>query len=103
MPEKYIKDNKVAILVSPGYGAGWSTWEGKELAYDRRIVEKFLEGASATEMQDFIVSLGYGKPYMGGYKQLIVKWVPVGTKFVLEEYDGSECISTIDDFNWITA
>jgi hypothetical protein len=24
--EKYIKDGKVAVLYSAGYGAGWSTW-----------------------------------------------------------------------------
>ena len=103
MPEKYIKDNKVAILISPGYGAGWSTWERKELAYDKRIVEKFLEGATATEMQDFIVSLGYEEPYTGGYEQLQVVYVPVGTKFIIEEYDGSEYLKTVNDFEWITA
>ena len=24
--EKVVRDGKVAVLVSPGYGAGWSTW-----------------------------------------------------------------------------
>ena len=24
--EKVIRDGKVAVLYSPGYGAGWSTW-----------------------------------------------------------------------------
>ena len=24
--EKIIEDGKVAVLVSKGYGAGWSTW-----------------------------------------------------------------------------
>ena len=26
MTEKYIKDGKVAVAYSPGFGAGWSTW-----------------------------------------------------------------------------
>ena len=26
MVEKLERDGKVAILYSPGYGAGWSTW-----------------------------------------------------------------------------
>lgn len=25
--EKYIKDGMVAVAISPGYGAGWSSWE----------------------------------------------------------------------------
>ena len=103
MPEKYIKDGKVAILVSPGYGAGWSTWEKAELSYDRRIVKKFLEGASADEMSLYLNSIGYDHVYMGGYRQLTVVWLPVGTKYIIEEYDGSECLRTVNDFNWKTA
>ena len=28
---KCIRDGKVAILYSPGYGAGWSTWNDLEV------------------------------------------------------------------------
>lgn len=24
--EKYIKDNKVAVVIAPSFGAGWSSW-----------------------------------------------------------------------------
>jgi len=27
---KYIRDGKVAVLYSPGFGAGWSTWNDDE-------------------------------------------------------------------------
>ena len=30
MTEKYIKDGQVAVAYSPGFGAGWSTWNGTE-------------------------------------------------------------------------
>lgn len=33
--EKYEKDGKIAVLVSSGFGAGWSSWNGshaKQLA-----------------------------------------------------------------------
>ncbi len=33
------KHTTYAVLVSPGYGCGWSTWNKDELAYDRRVVE----------------------------------------------------------------
>ena len=26
MSEKVVRDGKMAVLVSPGFGAGWSTW-----------------------------------------------------------------------------
>lgn len=35
--EKVIRDGKVAVLYSPGYGAGWTTWE-----YDSKLHEIML-------------------------------------------------------------
>ena len=52
MCEKYIQDGKVAILVSPGFGTGWSTWEGKELAYDKRVVEFWLKHKDDKEFME---------------------------------------------------
>ena len=26
MSDKVIRDGKVAVIISPGFGAGWSTW-----------------------------------------------------------------------------
>jgi hypothetical protein len=33
------KKGQIAVLVSGGFGAGWSTWNQPELAYDKRVVE----------------------------------------------------------------
>lgn len=35
--EKVIRDGKVAVLYSPGYGAGWTTW-----TYDSKLHEVML-------------------------------------------------------------
>ena len=32
-----------------------------------------------------------------------VAWVPVGTKFIIHEYDGWETVEDLMDFNWIEA
>ena len=101
MIEKYIQDNKAAILYSPGFGAGWSTWDKEEISYDKRIVEKFLAGADEKEMKSFLNEIGYKDVYMGGYKQLKIKWLPVGTKYIIYEYDGNESIQTIESLPWI--
>lgn len=98
MVEKHYNENdELGLLVSYGFGAGWSTWNEKELAYDKRIVEYWLkEEPSEDEMQEFIVSLGYKKPYMGGYSQLNIEYVPRGTMYCIHEYDGAESVKTIE-------
>lgn len=91
------------VLISPGYGAGWSTWEGAGLATDARLIEAFERGISALEMQELCADLGYGDVYMGGFKNLTVVEVPKGTIFRIKEYDGFESIEVFDDSDWLYA
>ena len=38
--KKEVRDGKVAVLVSPSFGAGWYTWHGiEELIFHPKIVE----------------------------------------------------------------
>lgn len=96
MVEKYYNDNdELGVLISGGFGAGWSTWNDAEIAYDKRIVEYWLnESPSSDEMANFVESLGYRKPYMGGYDSLRIKYIPRGDMFCIHEYDGAESIET---------
>lgn len=91
------------VLISPGYGAGWSTWEGKGLATDIRIIDAFERGISEEEMHELCAELGYGDIYMGGFKNLIVEEIPAGTIFRIAEYDGYESIEEFDKSYWIHA
>lgn len=104
MVERYYNNNdELGVLISYGYGAGWSTWNETELAYDKRVVEKWLENVSSDEMCNFVENLGYKRPYMGGYKGLELEFVPRGTLFRISEYDGYEAIETIEDMDMIVA
>ena len=96
MVEKYYNENdELGVLISGGFGAGWSTWNDAEIAYDKRIVEYWLnESPSSYEMANFVASLGYRKPYMGGYGSLRIEYIPRGDMFCIHEYDGSESIET---------
>ena len=95
MVERYYNENgELGVLISVGFGAGWSTWNDTNLAYDKRIIEKWLEHPTADEMRDYAKSLGYREPYMGGYCSLRLKFVPRGTLFCIHEYDGAESIET---------
>ena len=42
----YTNDGDVEILVSPGFGAGWSTWNDLGVAVDKRIVDFFKENCN---------------------------------------------------------
>lgn len=95
MVERYYNENgELGVLISVGFGAGWSTWNNENLAYDKRIIEKWLEKVTSREMSDYLESIGYGRPYMGGYNDLRLRFVPRGTMFCIHEYDGAESIET---------
>ena len=100
---KLIDNGKVAVLYSPGFGAGWSTWnqELPELVFEPAIVQ-FVETDQWAEMETY-VSLKYPGIYKGGMKDLAVAWLPVGTEFQINEYDGAESIEIKGEVKWMTA
>ena len=107
--EYYYNDKgEIGILVSYGYGAGWSSWSeyGIKLAVDKRIIEKFNEHIDddewrreidsfhdndiKTEFQNFLSSIGYDNVYLGGLKDCELVFVPKGSAVRITEYDGNE-------------
>lgn len=100
---KLVRDGQVAVLYSPGYGAGWSSWnqEVPEILFDPAIVE-LVEAKKWEELKTFI-PLKYPDIYAGGLEDLQIEWLPEGTQFVVNEYDGNESIQTQDSTNWHTA
>lgn len=112
----YNKDHtKIAVLVSHGFGAGWATWNDERLAYDKRVVEFWLDHNTAefcrrvdahssfhptTEgriVESFLESCGYQDTYLGGYADIRLEWVNRGVPFRIDEYDGNERLETFDD------
>ena len=114
---KYIRDGKVAVLISPGFGSGWSTWNLNypQMLFDPVIVELLLnckegEEAFVTDQIEAHVEANYPdacilglKDDILGLKDLKVQWVPVGTEFIVDEYDGSEWIVFKHLMPWIKA
>ena len=92
--EKYYNEikNSIAILISPGWGAGWSTWNSPEMAYDKRIVKAFLENVNSNEIEELCKEWGYDSCYTGGWSDVRLEWVPVGEKYYIYEYDGCEIL-----------
>lgn len=100
---KLVRDGYVAVLVSPGHGAGWSSWnvDHDEILFDPAIVE-FVEQAQWAELEVY-VKLKYPDIYTGGMRDLQIEWLPQGTEFIIEEYDGSERLQRKNDIVWYRA
>lgn len=97
--QKVIKDGKVAILVSPGYGAGWSTWFSNSVeeraVFCPALVNAVLAKVTGDNLEK-IAKKEFPSAFLGGVKQLKVEWLPEGTLFVIHEYDGHESVQTPD-------
>lgn len=111
MIEKYYNEKgEVGVVYSPGFGAGWYTWndiddegDSKELVFDKTLVKMILEHKSSEEMKEYVEKKWGNTVYCGGLGACEVAFLPEGTEFVIEEYDGSERIVTKDDTNWFVA
>lgn len=98
--EKVIRDGHVAVLYSPGYGAGWFTWNEnhKELLFHPKIVEMVEQNRNSEINEDWVKdNLGIANAYTGGAEDLRIEWIPQGTRFIINEYDGSESIHIYDN------
>lgn len=101
--EKLIEKGKVAVLYSPGFGAGWYTWNQTvpQILFDPAMV-KLVEKEQFDELATY-VELKYPEIYTGGMKDLKVAWIPEGTLFRVDDYDGSESIELKESDDWIVA
>ena len=98
--EKVIRDGKVAVIVSHGFGAGWYSWnsEHQELLFHPKLVEMVEQGKADQIDEDWIKeNLGIEDVYCGGASDLQIHWLPIGTAFEIDEYDGSESLRTLAD------
>lgn len=98
-----------AVAVSPGYGAGWSTWsdfspldpvvnliiltlQDASSADEFQELYRFIQGSDAAN--DVSVS-------RFGMKTVEIEWVHKDRQFRVEEYDGNEYIEYKDEQRWL--
>lgn len=101
--EKVVRNGKVAVLVSEGFGAGWYSWNTghKELLFHPKLVEMVEQGRNEEITEEWVEeNLGIDI-FAGGADGLYIHWLPVGTKFHISEYDGAECVELIDSITII--
>lgn len=110
--ERYIRENNgkeyAAVILSPDFGAGWSTWNTKDVAIDKRIVKWLINNANIQNNNDkniddiyiedldyeafekYCHEIGYQNIYVPGF--LRITFLPLKTIFRITEYDGAESI-----------
>lgn len=106
--DKLVVDGKVAVLVSSGYGAGWSTWNGsEEMLFDKEVAEILLDKTISDEEQAAkifaLCEVKYPDAYLGGVDGLHVEWVDEGDRFFIKEYDGAETIKFLNHIEYYVA
>jgi len=103
---KKIVDGKVGVILSYGYGLGFSTdnYRIKDLEFEPTIIEmvtakksedeiaKYLEETYPEELWDYV-----------DIEELAVEWLEPGTKFVIEDYDGAEYLVLEENMKWKVA
>lgn len=117
--EKYYRDidgeRYVGVVISTGYGAGWSTWGG-EHPCDKDFIEYLLENGIVEEDDDNLiwevdidrstVEAYYPnpdtRPYCGGADGLEIHWIKEGSVIRINEYDGNEDIEYLNEAGFFT-
>lgn len=102
------------IIISTGFGAGWSTWHHEkqhEIATFQPIIDFLEAGGNANELQhegnrlvaqmEEDLGLEKGTFFTGGARDgLRVVEIPDGVRYRINEYDGSESPETDDQDIW---
>lgn len=94
-PTRLINNKgEVAVVYSPDYGAGWSSWISGLDPMHPVIARLIHENRKDEITDDLMEQLGHPGAYLGGLEDAVIEWVPPGTAFLIEEYDGAEQIIT---------
>jgi hypothetical protein len=99
---KVIKEGKVAVLISRGFGSGFHSYGAPlESIFDPNLVE--LVESKDYEGAEKYVKNTYPDVYTGGVRDLVVVWIDEGEDFIINEYDGNESIQLKNYTDWITS
>jgi len=103
LTKEFDEGTYVAVLISPGFGAGWSTWavhcDSDAKLFDPVIAQMILDGADQDDIES-VARVRYPDEYLGCIDNLEVRWIKQGAEFKLDEYDGFESIVYKDGIIW---
>lgn len=100
--KKVIKDGKVAVLISFGFGGGFYSWGAPiEAIYDPTLVDLVLN----KKIDDAVnyVEKTWPGIFTVGVPDLAVVWLDEGTEFIIHEYGGAESVQVYDKSDYLIA
>ena len=100
--DKVVRDGKVAVLVTGDYGCGWySAHYEPALLFSPEVVRWVEAGKPDSEALalETMLSEEFSQAYLYGMKNLEVLWLPVGKRFLIQEYDGLETLLTMEELD----
>lgn len=102
--KKEIRDGKVGVIINNDYGSGWFSWHrDEELLYDPNII-RMIETKTTDALESYLKKKFTKKESLFTvHCDLVVVWLPVGTQFIIKEYDGMEDVWIKNEINWQTA
>lgn len=100
--QKVTRGDVVAVLITRGYGSGWSTSnkEHPEILFDPATIAWVEGGKKGKGALSADLKARFKGIWLGGLDNLTVAWVPAGVPFEIAEYDGTESIRYRDQINW---
>lgn len=99
--KKVIRDGKVAVAISRGYGTGWITSNSNISPFEPKIIKMIEAGKQYRITEEWCKNnLGLDDVCCLGAADLEIEWIPVGVRFSISEYDGSESIYRSDELDW---
>ena len=108
MSELYWNTEHTAygVLVSRGFGAGWSSWNTPRIAYDKKVIDYWLEHrdtCNSQQISDDLAKLGFPGVYVSrtNWFNLDLEWVPAGVRWRIHEYDGAETVEHLNMASYI--
>jgi hypothetical protein len=115
------EDGLVLVLVSDGYGEGWSSEcrdpsLRKQMILDSRLVQfvasEDFDKKSEQIFTDLCISVFSKDTFMStyeislsvsGFSQLCIEMIPNNSQFRINQYDGNESVEIYNPKNYITA
>lgn len=94
---KVVKDGKTAVAITRGYGTGWSS-ANRVNPMDAEFNVLFLLGETKE-----IERLCEQRHISASIRNVVIEWVAIGEQFMIDEYDGSEGITYINELKWLSA
>lgn len=101
---RVIRFGKVAVLYTHEHGGGWySAHKVEELLFDPEVVNMVERNESPSNIIDYCVKHYSNRHWYQSATDLAIAWIPQGSIFRIDEYDGREAVVLQDDDDWMVA